>query len=781
MKRICAFLAAVILLFGAGCGKPKTETAGDVTDTHTTVLTGVYRGTELTLPRTLSIEIPGSNYETQVDSTLGVMTVLGWKDDGSAALLHVSPDAGTIGEAILSAPLPEGYVFIGCSFFGGECYILSARYESVNSDDYILGRSYIRGANLRRFSTEDGTLLGEREILPLFTTYEGHEYDFILYSLVITEDGTVWVKTSAELLLLTAELEKVSSITTSVNSGFLAAAPDNRVWLFNHTGASIYAKSSQIPEKVLRDLPDEVSAARFAPSEETVLYVQTPLGVWKYVPGEENQEAACELLMNYANSNVHAAHLTGAFGDDAFVLSESVDGEPRLMLYRRSDDVDLSLIDTIEIAAAFDPSKGQSAPTDLIVEYNKAHPETMLVLRDYSIYNTSENPNGGQNRLLTDIVTGIYRPDIVISDTVDPIRQTGGAVADVLVKKDFCADLMPYLTGDSDLDPDNLFGAVKRLFRMENGGMWGIADTFQTYTLVGSGSVLGQYADGWTLGEFLDFAEGWTSPLLLCQFINREQIFSWTLGPNALESFIDRENAVCSFDSPDFERFLRFYMSLPATADDWYRSAPFKIYTPQAYDYLHTGKVAFNRTFYYQLSDITNPESTFGTKDWVSPGFPGTEGHGSPAYCQKAYMLLKTSKKPDLAAEIIRELVREAHSYGVPSMKSRYDELAPKELTHFAIQYYDGSVIAGSLNDNDPRTKPLKRAGYICVPEEDDLARFREFLDTKAGYPMTEFVDPEIQAIVAEELSAFGAGVGTPADCAAKIQSRVSIWLAEHH
>ena len=32
-----------------------------------------------------------------------------------------------------------------------------------------------------------------------------------------------------------------------------------------------------------------------------------------------------------------------------------------------------------------------------------------------------------------------------------------------------------------------------------------------------------------------------------------------------------------------------------------------------------------------------------------------------------------------------------------------------------------------------------------------------------------------------EEISALSAGVGTPEDCAKKIQSRVSIWLAEHN
>ena len=38
----------------------------------------------------------------------------------------------------------------------------------------------------------------------------------------------------------------------------------------------------------------------------------------------------------------------------------------------------------------------------------------------------------------------------------------------------------------------------------------------------------------------------------------------------------------------------------------------------------------------------------------------------------------------------------------------------------------------------------------------------------------------EIRDILTEETSAFLDGIGTAEDCAGKIQSRVSIWLAEH-
>ena len=38
----------------------------------------------------------------------------------------------------------------------------------------------------------------------------------------------------------------------------------------------------------------------------------------------------------------------------------------------------------------------------------------------------------------------------------------------------------------------------------------------------------------------------------------------------------------------------------------------------------------------------------------------------------------------------------------------------------------------------------------------------------------------DVTDVVREEIPAFLGGVGTAEDCAKKIQSRVSIWLAEH-
>jgi hypothetical protein len=62
---------------------------------------------------------------------------------------------------------------------------------------------------------------------------------------------------------------------------------------------------------------------------------------------------------------------------------------------------------------------------------------------------------------------------------------------------------------------------------------------------------------------------------------------------------------------------------------------------------------------------------------------------------------------------------------------------------------------------------------------EEDVTAVRELIRT-AGNPYRTRIPNEVRDIVTEEISAFLSGVGTAESCAAKIQSRASIWLAEH-
>ncbi len=61
-----------------------------------------------------------------------------------------------------------------------------------------------------------------------------------------------------------------------------------------------------------------------------------------------------------------------------------------------------------------------------------------------------------------------------------------------------------------------------------------------------------------------------------------------------------------------------------------------------------------------------------------------------------------------------------------------------------------------------------------------DVVKMKMVLSDNAGEPFTDAFPPELYEIVKEEIDEYLAGMGTPEDCAKKIQSRVSIWLAEH-
>ena len=74
----------------------------------------------------------------------------------------------------------------------------------------------------------------------------------------------------------------------------------------------------------------------------------------------------------------------------------------------------------------------------------------------------------------------------------------------------------------------------------------------------------------------------------------------------------------------------------------------------------------------------------------------------------------------------------------------------------------------------------LTEPGILTEFTEEDERRIRDILDNHCGIPFALSANEDVTAIVHEELSVFLSGVGTAEDCAKKIQSRVSIWLAEN-
>ena len=76
--------------------------------------------------------------------------------------------------------------------------------------------------------------------------------------------------------------------------------------------------------------------------------------------------------------------------------------------------------------------------------------------------------------------------------------------------------------------------------------------------------------------------------------------------------------------------------------------------------------------------------------------------------------------------------------------------------------------------------KAMQKPGFRMLFDETEAAKMLDWFDNKIGLPLTKSVQVEVSDIINEEISAYLSGIRTAEDCAGIIQSRVSIWLAEH-
>ena len=129
-------------------------------------------------------------------------------------------------------------------------------------------------------------------------------------------------------------------------------------------------------------------------------------------------------------------------------------------------------------------------------------------------------------------------------------------------------------------------------------------------------------------------------------------------------------------------------------------------------------------------------------------------------------------------------------SAGYPLFKSDYDEYMEEGRKWVHLHFADGGWVRWNVRVEDCEEEADNiRALFVVMepgrpytvepPDEEQIARVRSWLDSAGGRAI-DLLPPEVNDLIREEISAWMGGVGTPEECAAKIQSRVSIWLAEN-
>ena len=474
------------------------------------------------------------------------------------------------------------------------------------------------------------------------------------------------------------------------------------------------------------------------------------------------EDGSMEPVLDFENSDLIDSNveILQILNPETILLSDS----GKIGLYCKADDVDLSEAITLDLAY----TNVSGTLEQRVVEFNKAYPEIRVVVRQYD---TDED-------LLTDMVTGIYQPDIVAAVTGEStsIRE--------IIEQGMFTDLYPLLEDSSTIKTEDLLGCVKRTYETSDGKLAAITDKVQVNTVIGPKEIIGERT-GWSLKEMLDTAAMLPEGMALMHGLNQRGAVNRLFGDFRFAAFVDMENLESYFGTEDFIAYLEFITDLPVQVD------PNSFLRSERLEQYATGKLVLAPLMYQSMADFLQENLIFPDKEYVRIGYPSSDSFPGGSYINAApYIITSFCDAPEAAWRFLETVLFERMvvgqsggpmENGFPVLKSRLQELCEQSKGYVYKYYLDGtSMIAPSTPENPYDLSADTKEGVVRYYTDEDGAELMRWLDQDVGIPLSTTIPQEVTDIVNEEISSYLAGVNTAADCAKVIHSRVGIWLSEH-
>ena len=746
---ICCTTVTVLLLLLEGCGKKMSNVFEK--EPLTGMLTGVYHGEDFVLPEewTVYASIPPI-YENGVIRLVGMKQTEQEAEDGTITE-EIEYKVFTIADGQITDTVPlavpgDKTLEKGAFSCGGDRLVYLVSERANHGEMTLISHDLLTG--------EEKSLVHVQDFLP---SLAAGPYAYVS-ALTVDAEGRIAIASENEISVFDVDLLFQYSVSTPQHFDSLVALSDGRFWI-SMNQSIVPVEESGLGGKV--SLPN--AWGRVTAGNGYDFFASTPTGV--YGANFTNGQIEYDLLMDYMNSDCAGLLFLGAADPDTLIFSDGI--------YRHAEDIDLSSIRTLELATAKSLDMGLPAR---IIDFNRAHDDARIVLRDYSVYQTDSDPDGAIRTLSMDIATGILKPEIVIGNP-------DASYMRYVYDETLWIDLAPFMKDDPMVNQDNVIGAVWNSFSVD-GKIWGLPAGYVIgKILTTTSAVVGRDMSRWTLGEFLDFAENLPEDTMLLENLTQAN-WSMLFSSDSLAGFIDGDAGTCSFDSPEFVRFLNWLKTLPKDKAEMQKRYPEILNADKSerFRFYQEGKIALYARWVVDISDLFTLDAQWGTPDWLPIGSPVPEGHaGIDISPLNVITATRYCAELELAWTFIRSVYESFNDTirggTLPVMKSSYDAQAEQMMKTERAVYYDGSEEVKLKSEGKPLT--LRKPGMLLDFTEETSEKLKNILDT-SGSPVMESVPNEIDEIIREEISAFLADATSAEDCAKKIQSRVSLWLAEH-
>ncbi len=648
-----------------------------------------------------------------------------------------------------------------CLFDDGMMALNSTRNGTAMAESYTITLRF-----------HDGTTKTAEKVERFFSSAD--EY-FYLQDCCVDKEGYIYLFSDSEAVVLKPDFSVAFILTMgnwveSVEQDAAGTVYVSYADFHEATGdykqffVPICKDTKQLGETIT--LPDNITAEKIFFGDGYDLFYYNKTGIYGY----NRDDTAGTLLMHFQNSDITGGNIdmVKVLDEDTFLLEYyDNDQNHKTGMFTKAPDIDLSQIQVIEIATA---EQDYYLPL-WVVEYNRFHDTSRIVVTDYSQYATEEDPNGAQNRLANDILNGIITPDILYGKYNTPSYQA-------VLQNDLYVDLHPYLTTDTVMPEEDLFGCITNTFQ-KDGKLFGLPTGISIETIIANKNLVGD-RDFWTVEEMIDCIANLPEGVTYMPGVTRKSAASRLLGNSGYDSFVNMTEGTCTFDSPAFVSLLTYMGSLPEEDSSQNRSR---------YELCKTGKAVAASVSYDNISSFFSSRVYFGLENTVHIGYPTSDGYSGVRLrtsSKPLYTILTTAEAPADCWAFIRDAVIAANAtdeiqggHALPMLRSALESMKkPFKNTTFLIKYDGGTSWSTGgnglvLSENDLKT------GEAFRMTDADWNYIETFLDTIGGPIGSSTLPEDLSVIIEEEISAFLSGAHSATGCAAMLQNRVSLYLTE--
>lgn len=457
-----------------------------------------------------------------------------------------------------------------------------------------------------------------------------------------------------------------------------------------------------------------------------------------------------ESVVNWSDSNVEPMEVT-AVGEDEYIgIEENNDSSTNLLKLTPRDMSELANTKFITISSAINDDFYFQDLDKIINRFNNSQNDYHIRI---SKINGETDDNGfysTENALNMMILKG-ETPDIIFGLDYDKYVNYR--------KKDVFTDLYNFIDNDSELSREDFLPNILSALESPDSRLYAITDGFDIRTLCTKTSVYNK--ENWTLDEFLSTYDNAPDSFNhLYDGTNKiEMLNNMTF---AITDFIDYENVVCHFDSPDFIKILEFcnrFVDEVPKPDKVTESEAFSNYYAEKLKWLGNDKILFEKTDalsynYTKYLQAEGNELTFA-------GYPSTDGRGGLIIPGRLLCISTDCAEKDGAWEFVKFYIQ--NSDGCSVLNEKFEKFMDSQMyTHNTASGIE--IPPFDKETRDMVAEYMKSCTKLCMPYDSFY------------YPA---FDNDIMAIMEEEAGLYFNNEQTVEIAAEHIQNRVSVLISE--